>query len=643
MALVINTNLLSLNAQRNLRKTEEPLNVAIQRLSSGLRINTAKDDAAGMAMATRMDVQIRGLTVALRNSNDGLSFIQTAEGAVTEMIGDIARMYELAVQAASNNTDSDRRAIDSEVQELIKELNRVVNQTRYNGELFLNRQISWSYQVGAQVDETITMDTTNLSPTAMGVTTTHDPKWTPTDVATGAWSTYQAASKGAFHSEVQINGVHLGGAMPADEVLNNSKALVERVNKYTKETNVRAMSFGNAMVASAAITLNSNGASGESGFMTINGVSIGSFAKGVVANVEGIKPTAPEADAARAATKLSLDKALEDAKNPIKADGTQKTPEELKTAIAEATANIEKFNSETKSPEENNIVALEKAIEEAKSPVKPDGTQKTPEEINTAVVAATANLAKYKEGTTEKNSKIAKETAKNIAQAINDKASETGVTATVVSNSRLVLSNSTGGGISYMIDVSRLKSDKGDSTEDINLGLKTNGENIEGGKNGIVVFNDKRFGQGTLEFDSVATGHLFGYGAVEVNGIVQNAQKKTETTNNISLSKRSVNDLSIDSAETAKITMLVTEEVLDFLNSFKAVMGAKMNRIESTVRNIDNVRENLTAAKSRILDADFAQESANLTKSLILQQAGISVLAQANVLPQNVLSLLQGK
>jgi flagellin len=634
MALVINTNMLSLNAQRNLSKTGEPLHVAMQRLSSGLRINSAKDDAAGMAMATRMDVQIRGLTVALRNSNDGLSFIQTAEGAVSEMIGDISRMFELSVQAASNNTDTDRKAIDAEVQELIKELNRVVDQTRYNGELFLNKQVSWNYQVGAEVGETISMDTTNLSPTAMGITTTHDPKWTAQDVATGAWSTYKAGEKGDFNNEVSINGVHLGGAMPKEEIMNNSKALIDRVNKYTKETNIKAMSYGNAVVAKSGITLSSGGASGQAGFLTINGVEIGAFAKGQVKDGNDYPLTSD-------AKKAELEKALQDAKNPLKSDGTQKTPDELKADVAKATANLN--NANVVPPPEEKRTALEKALEDAKNPIRADGTQKTPDELKADVTQATTNLNKEIDAENSNRKKIENATAKNIVQAINDKASETGVSATVVSNSRLVLSNISGGGISYMVDVSRLKSDKGDATKDIDLGLNLNGENIVGGKNGLVVFNDNRFGQGSLEFNSIATSNLFGYGAVEVNGIVQNAQKKTEVTNNISLSRRSVNDLSITSAESAKITMLVTQEVLDFLNSFKAVMGAKMNRIESTVRNLDNVRENLTAAKSRVLDADFAQESANLTKSLILQQAGISVLAQANVLPQNVLSLLQGK
>ena len=128
MALTINTNLFALNAQRNLRKTETPLTTAMQRLSSGLRINSAKDDAAGLAIATRMTRQVNGLSVAMRNANDGLSIAQTAEGAIEELTSALQRMNELAEQAASYNTNLDRQSLNSEVSQLIDELSRIVNE-----------------------------------------------------------------------------------------------------------------------------------------------------------------------------------------------------------------------------------------------------------------------------------------------------------------------------------------------------------------------------------------------------------------------------------------------------------------------------------------------------------------------------------
>ncbi|MFY9270340.1 MAG: flagellin, partial [Candidatus Manganitrophaceae bacterium] len=172
MALTVNTNMYSVIAQNNLNKTQNPLMTAMQRLSSGLRINSAKDDAAGLAIATRMTRSINGLTVAARNANDGVSFAQTAEGSMGEMLNNLQRVYELANQAASYNTSVDRSSMNQEVSQLISELNRVVSQTRFNGETFLNRAFSGAFQVGIEVNETISIATTNVSPDAFGVQST---------------------------------------------------------------------------------------------------------------------------------------------------------------------------------------------------------------------------------------------------------------------------------------------------------------------------------------------------------------------------------------------------------------------------------------------------------------------------------------
>ncbi len=133
MGFVINTNVMSINAQRNLRKTQGPLETAMQRLSSGLRINSAKDDAAGLAIATRMTSQIKGLNVAVRNANDGLSVVQTAEGAMDEIINNIQRVRELAVQAKSGQySASDISFMQAEVNALVTEISRISTQTRFN-------------------------------------------------------------------------------------------------------------------------------------------------------------------------------------------------------------------------------------------------------------------------------------------------------------------------------------------------------------------------------------------------------------------------------------------------------------------------------------------------------------------------------
>ncbi|NLD56353.1 MAG: flagellin FliC [Burkholderiaceae bacterium] len=161
MAQIINTNLMSLNAQRNLNTTQGALATAVQRLSSGLRVNSAKDDAAGLAIAERMNSQIRGMNVGIRNANDAISLAQTAEGALGK-IGDMAqRMRELAVQSANaTNTDEDRAALDAEYQQLSAEITRTMDGTKFNGTAVLTATTDLTFQIGAGTDATDTIDVT---------------------------------------------------------------------------------------------------------------------------------------------------------------------------------------------------------------------------------------------------------------------------------------------------------------------------------------------------------------------------------------------------------------------------------------------------------------------------------------------------
>ncbi len=159
MAQVINTNIPSLNAQRNLSRSGAELATALQRLSSGLRINSAKDDAAGLAISERFTTQIRGLNVAIRNANDGISLSQTAEGALAEVGNNLQRIRELAVQSRNaTNSPSDRAALDAEVQQRLAEIDRTAAQTSFNGQKILDGSFgSATFQVGANAGETISL------------------------------------------------------------------------------------------------------------------------------------------------------------------------------------------------------------------------------------------------------------------------------------------------------------------------------------------------------------------------------------------------------------------------------------------------------------------------------------------------------
>ena len=195
MTQIINTNLVSLNAQRNLSATNSEVATAIQRLSSGLRVNSAKDDAAGMAIAERMQSQIKGMNVAIRNANDGISFGQVAEGALGKMGEMLQRMRELAVQSANGtNSDADRANLDAEFQQLAAETSRTIQNTRFNGFAVLASATPHTFHIGAgnDLNDRITMNSTNMTTDASMVTildfSTPPASPAPVDVLTQASS-----------------------------------------------------------------------------------------------------------------------------------------------------------------------------------------------------------------------------------------------------------------------------------------------------------------------------------------------------------------------------------------------------------------------------------------------------------------------
>ncbi len=495
MPLVINTNLLSVNAQRNLSKTEPIIQTAMQRLSSGLRINSAKDDAAGLAISTRMTTQIRGLTVAIRNANDGISILQTAEGAMDEMVNNLQRMYELAEQAASYNTTQDRNSLNQEVSQLIDELSRIVNQTRFNGEKLLAGGFSADIQVGVEVNETINISISNVSPATLGIATNYATinNLSNSDLATRIARAYANASS----ATPTLEGVSLGSQFAANTL---SSEKINTINSYTSSTGVTAFGYGNGLVGVSFDPSAASSASIAAGALVINGISI---------------------DAAAAGSSLG-------------------------------------------------------------------------------------------------------DLANNLVSAINAKTAQHGVTAVRVddlngdgtsNDSAIVLINRTGAAITVTAN------DSVDS--DITNFFSAGTTSVDAGANGAIVLNDS-LGDTTVSFDADTTGF-------SITGV------KSATT---TLSDSTVNAQTVTTAASANLAMLVFKSAMDSINSQRSILGAKQNRFESVVRNLDNIRENITAARSRIVDADFAQETANLTKGLIMQQAGISVLAQANTVPQQVLALL---
>lgn len=493
MALGINTNVASLSAQNQLNRSQEQSNQALQRLSSGLRINSAKDDAAGLAISSRFDAQVRGLNQAVRNANDGISLAQTAEGALGEAGNILQRVRELAVQSANaSNSSSDRQALQDEVNQLVSELDRISTTTNFNGQKILDGSFGTAqFQVGANANETITTSTANFR------TTNYGNNQTTADGVAAAQAAYGA--NGVTGGTLTVNGA-LGSADITVGANERANDLASKINNETQNTGVTATARTEAKVAFGA----------TAGSYTLEITSDNDTAASVSFTLEG----------------------------------------------------------------------------------------------NTGA----SNLS-------------------SAVAAINDQSAKTGVTARVSDDeSYIILTNETGNDI----QLSDTAVQNADAVTVTKLSRDADGDIAEVAGN-ITLTAD------TNADDSVVSGYIQ-FDSDKSFSLVADTQDAVATD---SSELKAVADLDVTSFESATQALKTVDAALSAVNSQRAKFGALQSRFETTISNLESTSTNLSAAQSRILDADFAAETAKLSKAQVLQQAGISVLAQANARPQQVLSLLQ--
>ncbi len=299
MSSVINTNVSSLNAQRNLTASANDLATSLQRLSSGLRINSAKDDAAGLAISQRMTSQIRGLDQAARNANDGISLAQTAEGALSTIGDNLQRIRELAVQASnSTNSQDDRDALNLEVTQLKDEIQRVASQTKFNGQSLLNNTNSFIFQVGADAGQTISITGVNAQTASLGGNYTR----AATAVASSSLTGFATAIAAGG---VTINGVDIGAINAAGSAQERASQLVEAINRVSTQSGVGASydaASGQVSLAGASIVVAG----------TTNDATVAGLANSTVATVTttGIASSNVSSFTAAQATIGQIDNAL---------------------------------------------------------------------------------------------------------------------------------------------------------------------------------------------------------------------------------------------------------------------------------------------------------------------------------------------
>ncbi|QJD89372.1 flagellin [Duganella dendranthematis] len=516
MAQVINTNVASLNSQRNLSSSQASLQTSLQRLSSGLRINSAKDDAAGLAISDRFSAQIRGNTTAARNANDGISLAQTAEGGLSTAGDLLQRIRELAVQSANGtNSASDRQSIQGEVASLSQELDRVANTTQFNGQNVLDGSLtSAQFQVGANSGQTINVGILSAKATDIGNNTLQADYG---DAATtGAADAAVAGTVNNIKGTQTLNITSGNGISTTVNIANDG----DSAKKVA--ANVNALSGKSGVTATATTSA------------TLAGVGNGS----VQFKLRGDNST--EADPNSAAVTISAQVKNNDLSSLAQAINAQ-------SGTTGITAAIELDSSGAKQLKMTNA----------------SGSDIQLENVNTAPAAGTTDaLAAANLLGTDKPGSGAAGTGAATGAPIPVTA---GLSATV------------GGHLSF-------SSDSGFTITDSGSGILT----------------------GTAGSDL-----------------------------------QSVAKIDVSTVDGANAAMKTIDSALAQVDSNRAALGAIQNRFTSTISNLNTTTENLTASRSRIQDTDFAAETANLTRGQILQQAGTAMLAQANSLPNGVLSLLR--
>ena len=630
MPQIINTNIPSLTAQRNLNSSQNDVATSLQRLSSGLRINSAKDDAAGLAISERFTTQIRGLNQAIRNANDGISLAQTAEGALGEVSSNLQRIRELAVQSANaTNSDSDRAALNQEVQQRLAEIDRVASQTSFNGRNVLDGSFgSALFQVGANVGETIGLNlSTSIRTADVGAVATATSVDLDTLIAEGTTAVTGSAATYTFDATNLIGDYSTVPAVAGTDTVDFSTGTVNAADEVVVNgvTFTFADSAGASTVDSATdVTVNVDFGGGANQQDAVDAfvaafslavtdagtVGTGTALSGLSAtNAGGTSLTATIADTA-AGLAATVGRTV------TATDAT--VTQDVTGSDADTSAN----NTFTVTDPESNVltVTLDSNITSA-------GDLITAIQGQTGYGAATFTVAA---GT---GSEVVFTDASNAAGSFAiGGADATLVTDELVASDAGVADVAGVPATSLTLAANELTFQFGDADPlAVEAGTYSDVQSFVNAVNVALAGN----ASASLDDNNVLT--ITSGEDIAVAG----AQAGTVFTATSATAAGSLDDVSVLTAADANSTIQRIDSALTSAADLRSTFGAIQNRLESTISNLSTTTENLSASRSRILDADFAAETAALARAQILQQAGISVLAQANAQPQNVLALLQ--
>ncbi|QIM43921.1 FliC/FljB family flagellin [Leclercia adecarboxylata] len=574
MAQVINTNSLSLITQNNINKNQSSMSTAIERLSSGLRINSAKDDAAGQAIANRFTSNIKGLTQAARNANDGISVAQTTEGALSEINNNLQRIRELTVQSSTGtNSQSDLDSIQDEIKSRLDEIDRVSGQTQFNGVNVLAKDGSMKIQVGANDGQTITIDLKKIDSDTLKLTGFN---------VNGEGSVANKAATKADLTAAQLTKTAAGVTIAAPTADANG------VTKYTVSAGLNESTaadvfagLSDTAVVNATLT---------SGFGAVTG---NNYTYHKDTNDFTFTATIAAGDATTPSNSAKLQSIL--------------------TPKAGDTANL-------------NVQIGTKSLDVVLS----SNGKLTAKDGSELFIGTDGNLTQNNAGTVQSATldALTKNRSTTPAAAVP-------VTITTEDKTEIKLDGASTAGQAGLITVTnaRISADAMQSATKT-TGFTTGTTTVAANTGKVTIGGKQAYTQtdGTLAANNETEIFLQKDGSITNNsGKAVYVQEDGKFTT----------DAATKAATTAD-PLKALDNAISSIDKFRSSLGAVQNRLDSAVTNLNNTTTNLSEAQSRIQDADYATEVSNMSKAQIIQQAGNSVLAKANQVPQQVLSLLQG-
>ncbi|AMC36606.1 flagellin N-terminal helical domain-containing protein [Janthinobacterium sp. B9-8] len=620
MAISLNTNLTAISTQRSLSTSQSALAISLNRLSSGLRINRAQDDAAGLAISSRMSSKINGTSQSIRNANDGISMVQTAEGAMSGISDSLQRMRELSVQAANAPVSSaDRKLMNDEVQQLSAEIQRIASSTHFNNIRLLDGSFnSRSFYVGTG-DAISISSISNMQTSHLGSTGSSFEASLKSEAITSSLS-----AGDLLLNNVSVNASILGAA--AGQTADSAFAIASAINDTSATSGVSASA--STKVISAAPGSFSNIAA-----FSINGVDIGSVSAGTDASSQGtnlanaIAGFAAQTGVTASASAGIVTISAADGRNiNIGLNGTVAN-------AATAAANKAAFLSQTGlaagavGSQGTAAVAAQNTFNIAASIGA--GAQFAVNGISFTVRNSALASAVVDASHVDLNIAGASNNAATVSSALSSAismAQGNGLTAAALSD----FSVSDGGGTVVLND-----NTPGASSTSISSSSGSVTRNITGAatSSGSAATN-----RGTVTLTSFSEEGLSVAGTAPENaGLTAGITLATAIATIAGIT--SVNTLTAANAQKAISSL---DSALDSVNSARSALGAYQNRFTWAVSSMQNSLEDLSASRSRIRDADFAAETGSITRARILQQAGTAMLAQANTTPYMVMALLKG-